>query len=215
MSYRTLIDTYEDETVVKKSRFIGRLYPVASEDEVKAIIAAVKKEHHQARHHCSAFRLHDSQMTERYSDDGEPGGTAGMPMLEVLRGEELENVLALSIRYFGGTKLGTGGLVRAYTESVQSVVAEAEIVEVGTYVRLSIEVAYDLAGKLEYHINSKGYLLDDTAYGENVTYCLYVAAEDLEKEKAVFVELTNGQCRLSSENPVQGHIDSGRVVVDD
>ena len=215
MGYKTVIDFHEYETVEKKSRFIGRLYPVVSEEEVKAILAAIKKEHHQASHHCTAFRLHDRQLTERYSDDGEPGGTAGMPMLEVLRGQGLEKLVAVSIRYFGGTKLGTGGLVRAYTASVQQVIAHGEVVEMGTFTKLEVEVAYDLAGKMEYHLNSKGYLTEDVRYGEKVTYSLYLNSEELEGQTALFTELTNGQCSMKSYEPVEGYISNGKVIVED
>lgn len=212
MGYKTITDIYENETTEKKSRFIAKLYPIQSEDEVKEILNLLKKEHHQARHFCTAFRLHGAQMVERYSDDGEPGGTAGMPMLEVLRGVALENCLIVSIRYFGGTKLGTGGLVRAYTQSAQGVVAIAETVEIGRFVRLSVVVDYGITGKLEYHVNQQGYLMDDVSYGEKVTFILYIDEMSSEGIKAEFRELTNGTCDMIAEKPVDGYIRHGNFV---
>ncbi len=212
MGYKTVIEKYEREIVIKKSRFIGRLYPVADEYEIKELIQRIKKEHHQANHHCTAFRIHGQQLIERYSDDGEPSGTAGMPMLEVLRGAGLENVLAVSIRYFGGTKLGTGGLVRAYTESVQDVIGAAEIIQIGSFVEMKVQVTYELSGKVAYYIEQNELLLDDTIYSENVEYLLYVDVSMVEAMRVAFSELTNGGAALKTSEPMDGYIKSGRFL---
>ena len=212
MAYKSVVKTYESEVTEKKSRFIGRIYPVNSEEEVKRIIGEVRKEHHQASHHCTAFRLHTSPIVERYSDDGEPGGTAGMPMLEVLRGRCLENVLLVSIRYFGGTKLGTGGLVRAYTRSAQDVLDQAMTVEVGTFNKLAVQVAYTLSGKISYHIEQHHYVVDDVSYGEQVVYKLYIAHDHLSRVQEEVMELTNGHCQMTLHDPIDGYICDGRMM---
>ena len=117
-SYQTIKEDGQSEIEIKKSRFICSLKRVTSEEEAKDFIQAIKKEHWKANHHCSAFVIGEKNEIQRSSDDGEPSGTAGIPMLEVLKKNELINVIAVVTRYFGGTKLGTGGLIRAYTLSL-------------------------------------------------------------------------------------------------
>ena len=142
MNYRTVEKESNAEIVEKKSRFIAKLYPVSSEEEALEILEKVRKKYWDARHHCWAFVLGEEQPLERCSDDGEPSGTAGKPILEVLRGAQLRNVLMIVIRYFGGTLLGTGGLVRAYTASSKEAVDAADIVVKIFGYRLKITTDY-------------------------------------------------------------------------
>ena len=215
MSYKTVVETFTCEIVEKKSRFIGWLYSVDTEADVKNIVGELRKEHHQASHYCTAFRLHTSPIIERYGDDGEPGGTAGMPMLEVLRGQGLENVLVVSIRYFGGTKLGTGGLVRAYTQSAQEVIGTAVIVEVGTFCKVSVEVPYTLSGKVTYHVEQNNYVLDDVIYGEQVIYDLYIPKEEVLVVEMEMIELTSGLCCVTVHDQVDGYVSNGHMITGD
>lgn len=215
MSYKTTVETYTEEIVIKKSRFIACLYSINGESDVKKIVGGLRKAHHQANHFCTAFRLHTSPIVERYSDDGEPSGTAGMPMLEVLRGQGLENVLLVSIRYFGGTKLGTGGLVRAYTQSAQEVIGRAAPIEVGSFCKMSVEVAYTLSGKIIYYVEQHQYLLDDVVYGEQVIYDLYIGIEKIHDVEKEMIELTNGMCQMTIHDPVDGYISNGRMVTEE
>ena len=130
----------EDEFIEKKSRFIGRVWPVETEEEALEKIQAMKKQHYDATHNCWAYIIKDGAV--RFSDDGEPGGTAGKPMINVLRKNELHNVTAIVTRYFGGIKLGAGGLVRAYSKSVMEAIGEAEIVEIEEYEVYEINFEY-------------------------------------------------------------------------
>lgn len=213
MAYKSVLGLAESEIIEKKSRFLGYMVAVHTEDEVKSLITSIKKKHHQARHSCSAYRIRGQQLTERYNDDGEPGGTAGMPMLEVLRGADLENVLMVSTRYFGGTKLGTGGLVRAYTQSAQSALAQATIIEVRLYTKLMVEVDYALSGKLEYEINHLGLLLEDIIYNEKVVFVVYVATDIYERTLEQLIEITSGNALVTMEDPIYGYMKEGKVII--
>ena len=138
----------EDEIVEKKSRFIATVRPVESEEEALDFIAAMKKKYWNATHNCSAFVVGENQELQRCSDDGEPQGTAGRPMLDVLLGEAVHNVAVVVTRYFGGTLLGTGGLVRAYSRSVQVGLAASKIIEKTEGTLLSIHTDYNGIGKI-------------------------------------------------------------------
>lgn len=212
MAYKTLLTPKEAEIIQKKSRFIGILIPVESEEAAKAHMITIRKQHHQASHYCYAFRIRDHLPVERYSDDGEPSGTAGMPMLEVLRGAGLVNVLMVSVRYFGGTKLGTGGLVRAYTQCAQSAIAAASIIEVGQYRRLSATVDYGLSGKVEHHIATHELLQDAVVYGTDVTYSLYVKANAAQELIQTLTDITDGKAVLVMSDPIDGYILDGKVI---
>lgn len=136
------------ETVVNRSRFVCSLFRVASEAEARERIAAHRREFWEATHHCTAYVL-DGGRIARSNDDGEPAGTAGLPMLEVLRGRDLTDTLAVVTRYFGGVKLGAGGLVRAYGGAVSAAVDAAGVVELAVWPRLLVRVDYGVAGSLE------------------------------------------------------------------
>lgn len=211
-NYRTVVEQYKGEIEEKKSRFIGQLIPVTSEAEAKEALNKIKKSMHDARHHCSAYRLEGEQLLERYSDDGEPAGTAGMPMLEVLRGNELVNVLAVVTRYFGGTKLGTGGLVRAYTKATQETLVGAEIVVKGLYVQFDVTVPYTLSGKVDYYIQSQNLLQEEIDYGEGVRYSLYTPKLEYENRCREFIELCNDQCEIMKITEVTGYVGDGRFI---
>ncbi len=139
-SYRTISGPVHVETVEKKSRFLCALFPVTAEAEISRYLADIRREHWEANHHCSAFRLRD--MTERASDDGEPSGTAGRPMLSVLQKSQVTDILAVVTRYFGGTLLGAGGLVRAYSHAVATALSKAKIVDYIPYDRFVFPVSY-------------------------------------------------------------------------
>lgn len=152
-------------------------------------------------------------MIERYNDDGEPGGTAGMPMLEVLRGVELENVLMVSTRYFGGTKLGTGGLVRAYTQSAQRALEGAAIINVGLYVQMMVSVDYGISGKIDYYLSSHKRLLDNVDYSELVRFSIYVETGMIEEVHNELIELTSGGCKIILGDPIEAYVLDGKVII--
>lgn len=210
--YRTIVGSFQSETEEKKSRFIGQLYPVRNEEEAKELLMRIKKKYRDANHSCSAYIIEGTQILERYSDDGEPAGTAGMPILEVLRGRELKNILAVVTRYFGGTKLGTGGLVRAYTKATQEVLKEAEVVEKGLYIRYTLTVPYTLSGKVDYHIQTESLLVEATDYADGVIYRMAVTSSVYEAVCSRFIELCNNQCSIEKIEEVVGYVSSEGFV---
>lgn len=152
MPYQTIKEKIETQIVEKKSKFIATLLPVSNKKEQEEALQKIKKQYHDARHHCFAYRILEDNVTERASDDGEPSGTAGAPMLELLRGNHLVNVTAVVTRYFGGVLLGTGGLVKAYSEATASAIEKAELVELKKVAELRVVIEYGELEKLKYYL---------------------------------------------------------------
>jgi uncharacterized YigZ family protein len=167
-SYLTVARDGEVEIEVKRSRFLCTLQRVENEGSARAVVERLRKQHWDARHHCSAFVLGPDRGVARSSDDGEPSGTAGRPILEVLRHHDLDGVLGAVVRYYGGVKLGAGGLVRAYTDAIASALLDAERVERIRYTRLAIEIGYPEEARVRRWIEQAGYALVDSAYGMTV-----------------------------------------------
>ena len=195
-SYKTVSGEGEAEIVEKKSRFIAHVFPVESESEALEQIEKTKKKYWDARHNCYAYVIGIDGKLQRYSDDGEPGGTAGMPMLEVLLGEEVKNTLVVVTRYFGGTLLGTGGLVRAYSKSTKEGLLAAGIRECVLYRRINITVDYSLSGKIQYEAAQGGYLTEDTVYAENVLFKLLVKTGSADGFAKRITDVTNGRAEI-------------------
>lgn len=192
MGYFSVHNASETELIVKKSRFIGRAFPVTTEKQAIDIISELKKQHWDARHNCYAYRVRENGMTARFSDDGEPGGTAGMPMMEVLTKQDISNTLVVVTRYFGGILLGTGGLVRAYTESTQMALESAGIVEYRQCSLLSMSVPYPLWGKVEAFLCREA-VMETQEYTNQVNVFFWVLSEKVDKIHAMIVELTDGR----------------------
>ena len=164
--YRTVYKGGEGEIVEKKSRFIAAAAPVRSEEEALQFIESVRKRYWDARHHCYAYVIGERGELQRCSDDGEPGGTAGKPILEVITGEEIRNVVLVVTRYFGGTLLGTGGLVRAYSSAAKEGLASSVIITKIPGVKLHIGTDYTGLGKIQYILGQRGLETLDAAYTE-------------------------------------------------
>ena len=180
----------EDEFIEKKSRFIGRLWPVETEEEALAKIQEMKKQHYDATHNCWAYIIRDGAV--RFSDDGEPGGTAGMPMLQVLQREGLFNVVCVVTRYFGGVLLGAGPLLRAYQTTAKETLNAAGVSVVRRWVELTIPCGYNLLGKLTQEIPLWDGIVADTEYGADVTIkALLPEGKEGEFAKRV-LDLTSG-----------------------
>lgn len=193
MKYTTVNYTGEAVLIEKKSRFIGHAIPVKTEEEALLLISDMRSKYYDASHNVYAYILQENN-TARFSDDGEPGGTAGMPVMEVLKKENLTNVLVVVTRYFGGTLLGAGGLVRAYSKAAKMAVSEAEIAEKTYCFGASVKAGYDMLGKLRYIIESGGYILDDILYNEAVEIKAFVKYNELERFKKEITEATGGKC---------------------
>lgn len=191
--YRTLGTFAADEVVIKRSRFIGWGAPVRSEDEALAVLEQIRAEHAQATHNCYAYRVGFGVETVRFSDDGEPGGTAGKPILEVIQREDLRNVIIVVTRYFGGTLLGAGGLVRAYAQSAKMAVDAAGIVEMVRHARLAMELDYEWYGRLQYELQERGVIIETSDFGEKVSLTVLVRLEHAGGLIGAVRELTNGQ----------------------
>lgn len=166
--YLTIKQDGVHEIEIKKSRFICSLKRVTTEEEAKLFIAQIKKEHWKASHNCSAFIIGERSEIQRSSDDGEPSGTAGIPMLEVLKKNKLINVVAVVTRYFGGTKLGAGGLIRAYGQSVSQTLTEIGLVQGKQQQELILTIDYTNLGKAQNFIENSDYFLKDLVYEERV-----------------------------------------------
>lgn len=196
MDYRTVEKESQAEIIEKKSRFIAELYPVASEEEALGILEKVKKRYWDARHHCWAFIIGKEQPLERCSDDGEPSGTAGKPILEVIRGAQLRNVLIVVTRYFGGTLLGTGGLVRAYTSASKEAVESAEIIVKIAGYRLRIKTDYTGLGKIQYLLAQRGIDIEESEYAENVVLTIVISKDEEQGLIKELTEATNAQAEI-------------------
>ena len=180
----------EDMFLEKKSRFIGRVWYVESEEEALARIQEMKKQHYDATHNCWAYILRDGPV--RFSDDGEPGGTAGMPMLQVLQREELYNVVCVVTRYFGGILLGAGGLTRAYSKGARDALAAAGVSSMGLWTQLRIPCTYPLLERVKLELAAAEGLTDDTEYGADVTITASLPQERVEPLCARLTELSAG-----------------------
>ena len=194
--YKAVYEGGEGELIEKKSRFIATVIPAESEEEALAFIEAMKKKYWNATHNCSAYVIGEKGQLKRCSDDGEPSGTAGRPMLEVLEGEGIRNVAVVVTRYFGGTLLGTGGLVRAYSASVKAGLASSVIITKIPGVKLKIETDYTGLGKIQYLLGEMAIRTLDSQYTDHVELDVLVPETMLERVKAELIEGTNGQAKL-------------------
>lgn len=189
----------QGEIVEKKSRFIATVRPISNEEEAAAFVAEMKKKYWDARHNCSAFTIGDHHETCRCSDDGEPSQTAGRPMLDVLLKEDIHNVAVVVTRYFGGTLLGTGGLVRAYQKATQEGLAASQVIDRMLGRKLVIGTDYTGMGKIQYLLGQRGLQILDTVYTEKVELSVLVPIEQIEELEKAIVEATNATAQLSWE----------------
>ena len=190
---KILYEGGEGEIVEKKSRFIATVRPVETEEEALAFIAEMKKKYWNATHNCSAFVIGENQNLQRCSDDGEPQGTAGRPMLDVLLGEEIHNLAVVVTRYFGGTLLGTGGLVRAYSKAVQEGLKHCVIIEKQQGFLLKMNTDYNGVGKIQYILGKRKIQITSSEYAADVTLEALVPEGELAKVKEEITEATSGR----------------------
>ncbi len=207
---RTIKQPGEHELEVKKSRFLCAVARVTSEDEAREFIQFRRKQHHDARHHCSAYVLGDDAQTQRSSDDGEPAGTAGVPMLEVLRRNEITDTVAVVSRYFGGVLLGAGGLVRAYGGAVSEALEHVGMVERRPMRVVSTTVDYLVAGKLENDLRSVGHHIAEVSYTDQVRFDLHIPDADLSTFDTWLAETTGGAARLTVGDVTYAEVDIPR-----
>lgn len=210
--YKILLKGGEGELVEKKSRFIALTQPAKTEEEALAFIETVRKKYWDARHHCFAYCIGDQNQLQRCSDDGEPSQTAGRPMLEVILGEKVHNLCLVVTRYFGGTLLGTGGLVRAYSGAAKEGLANSVVIEKCLGKRLTITTDYIGIGKLQYLMGQKKISILDNRYTDKVEIEIMVPVWELETLTKEITETTSGQAILTEGQPQYYGTLDGKVV---
>ena len=211
--YKILWEGGQGELVEKKSRFIATTEPIETEEEALAFIERTRKKYWDARHNCSAFSVGTEQVTTRCSDDGEPSGTAGKPILEVISGSGIHNIVVVVTRYFGGTLLGTGGLVRAYTDATRAGIENSDIVEKIPGRRVDIAMDYTDLGKLQYMLAQNEVLTEDTEYTDKVIIHALFPESDKEKLKKKITEATSGRVMTQEGEEVYFGTVDGEVIV--
>lgn len=211
--YKTLYEGGVGEIVEKKSRFIATVEKIETEEDALAFIAKMKKQYWDARHNCYAFVVGKNQELQRCSDDGEPSGTAGRPMLDVLLRENIHNAAVVVTRYFGGTLLGTGGLVRAYQKSVQEGLGSSVIIERMQGQILEINTDYNGIGKIQYIMAQQEISIIDTEYTDKVMVRIMVPVEKLNKLQEEVTEGTNGAAEFQMGERVEFASIEGKIKI--
>ncbi len=206
LSYNVIAADAEGYYEDKKSRFLAVIHPVSSEQEAIDFISSVKKKYYDARHNCYAMIIGPGKEFQRSSDDGEPAKTAGAPMLEVLSGADLTNVVAVVTRYFGGTLLGTGGLIRAYQGALKDALGNAVIRKVVYCADISVRIPYPDQGSVSYYLETQGILVMSTEYKEDVTYLIRVNDPEADQLMKRITDITQGRAKINIEekgyNPI-------------
>lgn len=196
-NYRTIKENGIHEIDIKKSRFICHIKRVETEEEAIAFIDEIRKEHWKATHNCSAYTLGMNDEIQRAHDDGEPSGTAGVPMLEIFLKRELKNVVAVVTRYFGGVKLGAGGLIRAYGGSVNEAVNTIGVIERQLQLLIDVTVDYSQSGGVEHSLRQANHTIQDISYTENVTFHCVVPVEEEEDFKQDIINWTSDTAKIT------------------
>ena len=181
----------ESSMTEKRSRFLGHLRPVESEDSAKAVIREIKKQYHDARHNCWCYRIQNGP--ERFSDDGEPQGSAGMPMLEIFRRENVQNFVCVVTRYFGGVLLGTGGLSRAYSSAAKSALLSAGIAPVESRAELYFTCPYGMADRIKNLLLSAGAVIGEPVYDTEIAMTALISEDRAELLAAQILDLSGGK----------------------
>lgn len=195
-NYLTVKKTGQHEIIIDKSRFIAHIARATTEEEALQFIQQIKKEHNSATHNCSAYIIGETDNIQKANDDGEPSGTAGVPMLEVLKKRELKDTVAVVTRYFGGIKLGAGGLIRAYGKSVSEGLNHIGVVERQLQQIVHITVDYTLLGKMENELRHSVYPIKDMNYMEKVEILMYVPIKERDSFKEWITDLSNAQSEI-------------------
>lgn len=212
LAYKAVYEGGTDEIVEKKSRFIAQVFSVETEEEAAKIIEENKKKYWDARHNCYAFVLGSKGEVSRCSDDGEPSGTAGRPILEVILGREIRNVLVIVTRYFGGTLLGTGGLVRAYSQATQAGLDASVIITKEVGHKITITTDYNGVGKLQYLANQLELSILSTDYSDVVTMTLLIPVDFCEKVEKEVTEATAGQAKIEKDETAVYFAEIGKQI---
>lgn len=212
--YKTVFQQAEAEIIEKKSRFIATVKPVKEEEEARLFIDEMKKKYWNATHNVFAYQLGESNDIQRCSDDGEPSNTAGKPILDILMNENIKNTAIVVTRYFGGTLLGTGGLIRAYSKAAKQGLIAANIIEKILYIQFSIIIDYTLSGKIQYEILQMQTVLQATNYTQEVEYIVLVEVEQSELFCKKLIEVSAGKVKIEKKQELYGIWVNGELVVE-
>lgn len=199
-AYESIEKLTKQNTEIKKSLFIAQIAPVNSEEEAQDFILSVKKDMRDATHNCSAYRIGIKQIAERSSDDGEPQGTAGHPMLHVLQANNLTNVVATVTRYFGGIKLGAGGLTRAYSSSLANALNDSKIIRFTPHQKIILTVNYTFVGAFENYIKDTDIIVTDRLFTDKVKISMLCLTENSDKHIEFFTNMTSGTAIIETPN---------------
>ncbi|MDL2432131.1 YigZ family protein [Streptococcus sp. SC1] len=199
MEYRTIRQDGQAQEEIKKSRFICHAKRVYSEEEARDFIAAIKKEHYKATHNCSAFIVGEKNEIKRTSDDGEPSGTAGVPMLGVMENHQLTNVCFVVTRYFGGIKLGAGGLIRAYAGSVALAIKEIGLIEIKEQAGLRLKMSYSQYQNFDNFLKAEDLIEFDTEFTDLVATTIYIDKQEKEPLEQKLIEFFNGKIQIDDQ----------------
>lgn len=194
--YHTVKGYGESEIIIQKSRFLTYVNRAETEEEAQDFINSIKVKHKDATHNCSAYIIGEHDNIQKANDDGEPSGTAGVPMLEVLKKQGIKDTVVVVTRYFGGIKLGGGGLIRAYGKATTEGVSAAKVVERKLHHLMKVSIDYNWLGKVENEVRNSVYPLKDINYADSVEVHVYVKAEEESNFSDWMTELTNGQCKI-------------------
>jgi uncharacterized YigZ family protein len=195
--YYTIKNKGSHEIIIQKSKFIGYVSRAKTEAEAQQFIQEIKKQHYNATHNCSAYLIGDHDQIQKANDDGEPSGTAGIPMLEVLKKLFLKNTVVVATRYFGGIKLGAGGLIRAYSSITSETIKQIGIVEGELMQGMSLTIAYPLLGKVENWLRQTPYVIDHIHYLDTVEVIVYVQHDQVTVFRDDIINLTNDQIQIN------------------
>lgn len=210
--YKTVLEGGTGEITEKKSRFIATVRPVKTEEEALAFLEEMKKKYWDARHNCFVYSVGLNREYTRCSDDGEPSGTAGRPMLDVILGEDIYNVAVVVTRYFGGVLLGTGGLVRAYSKAVQEGLAASRIIEKRRGIALKVTTDYTGIGKIQYIAGERNIPILNSEYTDKVVLELLIPSEDVDAVQKAVTEGTNGRARMEKDRELYFAVLDGEVM---
>lgn len=205
--YYTVKQQGQEELTIQKSRFIGYVRRVETEEEAQNFIQEIKKKHHDANHNCSCYMIGEHNQIQKANDDGEPSGTAGVPMLEVLKKQDLKDTAVVVTRYFGGIKLGAGGLIRAYGNSTSQAIKATGIVKRQLMQGFSVTVDYGLLGKIENALRNSDHIIETINYLEHVEFIVYVQSGNEDAFKEWMVNLTSDQVEIAATDEKYLEID--------
>ncbi|HEX2910355.1 MAG TPA: YigZ family protein [Chloroflexia bacterium] len=211
-NYQTIQGYGEETVIIKKSRFIGYALPVETEEEAVRFIEGIRKKHWDANHNCYAYQVGPHDEIQKSNDDGEPSGTAGRPILEVIKKEGLKNVVVVVTRYFGGVLLGAGGLIRAYGQTAGTAIHAAGIVTRSLFQVVRVGIDYTWLGKVENETLQAGFFIENTEYTDRVTVVALVPVEEVENYSKLITNATNGQALIETGEEMFASVRDGKLV---